>query len=258
VGYHLKSLVTKFKLTYVAENQTSLYRDSTNAVLGTEPLRPNPIIDDGEFRAARLSIGIGDHAYVYGAFGRNHLQVEIEHSNPDWLGSDFDYTRFEFVADARIQTFFRRRLIPNSLDIRIVGGTFSGDLPAQRFGIVDGGLSAYRPTGSLRTLAGYPYEGEQWAALFWEHSFRTVPFEIIGLTTASRMSYNLILFGGHGRTWVSEDRLATFDPGRRVSDGIHHEIGVGLSGILGFVRVDAAKRLDAQGFRVSIAAARIF
>ena len=74
----------------------------------------------------------------------------------------------------------------------------------QRLGIVDGALGLYAPFGALRTLGGRPYEGERHAALFWEHNFRTLPFELAGLYGLARRGYSVLLFGGHARTWVSK------------------------------------------------------
>jgi hypothetical protein len=85
---------------------------------------------------------------------------------------------------------------------------------------------------------------------------------LLGLDWFVRKSYNLILFGGHGRTWLSESnaRLSSFSvtDSRKVPDAWHHEIGISLSGLFGIARLDFAKRLDEVGFTVGIAVARIF
>ena len=57
---------------------------------------------------------------------------------------------------------------------------------SDRVRTVDGSLGFFRPFGGLRTLDGYPYEGEKYLGLFWEHNFRTVPFEILGLRGLAR------------------------------------------------------------------------
>ena len=98
-------------------------------------------------------------------------------------------------------TFYKRRLLPNTLDVGVKAGTFSGDLPYQKTGIVDGALGLISPYGILRAARGHPYEGEQYIALHAEHNFRTIPFELIGLQPLVERDIGLILFGGAVRTW---------------------------------------------------------
>ncbi|MFQ5571059.1 MAG: DUF5686 family protein [Rhodothermales bacterium] len=258
-GYHLSRLDATLSVGYRDEDHTSLARTTSYDFLGrSAPLRANPPIEEGRLRAVTASVAIGDDEDFAGLFGRRLLVLTVEHSSPDGLNSDYDYTRYAAVAEYRLETFFRRRLLPNTLDARLVAGTFSGRLPVQRFGIVDAGLGRYTPFGSLRTLGGLPYEGEQYVAFFWEHNFRTVPFEWLGLRWLAERSYNIILFGGHGRTWLSNDIVPELGYVPNVSDGFHHEMGLSLSGLFSFFRIDFAKRLDAPGFNVGVAAARIF
>jgi hypothetical protein len=81
---------------------------------------------------------------------------------------------------------------------------------------------------------------------------------MLGLRALAERGYNVILFGGHGRTWISDETRSTLAYIPTVSDGFHHEIGLSLSGLFGFFRLDFAKRLDASGFSVGFAAARLF
>ena len=190
--------------------------------------------------------------------GRRRLALTVEHSSPDGLTSDFDYTRYAVVFDWRQNTFYTRRLLPNTLDLRLVAGTASGDLPIQRAFTVDASMGVFRPFGALRTLTGFPYEGDEVLALFWEHNFRTVPFEVLGLRSLAQAGYNILVFGGHARTWESDNlrfQSPVFVPG---TDGFHHEIGVSISGLFSLLRLDFAKRLDAGGFTVGIGTARLF
>ena len=46
--------------------------------------------------------------------------------------------------------------------------------------------------------------------------------------------------------------------GNRANERYHHELGLSISGLFGFFRVDFAKRLDADGFTVGFGVAKIF
>src|SRR5690606_26803248 len=178
------------------------------------------------------------------------------------LGSDFGFTTFATAIDWRFATFGRRRLIPNTLELRLVAGASTGDVPRQRLGIVDGSMGVYRPFGVLHTRTGVPYQGDRHAGLFWEHNFRTVPFELLELRRLARKGYSLIVFGGHARTWLDreppEELSLDAGPAPYVADGWHHEVRVSLSGILILFRVVEAKLLGADGSTVGIGATRMF
>ena len=256
-GVQIDRFETTLSVGYRDEEHTSLAQTTNYDFLGqSTPLRANPVIDEGVLRAVTVSLAIGDDFNPIGITGRRRLALTVEHSTPGGLNSDFDYTRYGLVFDWRQETFYRRRLLPNTLDLRLVVGTSSGELPVQRALTVDASMGIYRPFGALRTLSGFPYEGDEVLALFWEHNFRTIPFEILGLRSLAQSGYNVLVFGGHARTRFSDQA----QPGsfRRISDGFHHELGVSLSGLFSFLRVDFAKRLDADGFTVGLGVARIF
>lgn len=257
-GITLERPQVSLQAGFHAEQHTSLARTTNYDLLGTHPLRINPAVREGDLQSLSATLTYGDTFNPLGLFGQNRIALTVEHSDPDLFGGDFTFTRYDVTADVRLPTLFRRRLVTNSLDVRLTAGTSSGDLPPQRFGIVDGSLGFYSPFGGLRTLDGIPYEGDQYAALYWEHNFRTVPFELLGLRRLAEDGYNLIVFGGHGRTWLSDDARAELNYPLRVPDDFHHEVGVSFSGIFRILRLDVAARLDEPGFAVGVSAARIF
>ncbi len=254
VGVAFSQPEVRFSLGLQAERHASLQQKTSYDLVGRSArLRPNPPIDEGRHATFTAKLVVGDDFDVAGVFGRRRLALGFER-NPG------DYTRYTLDLVWRLETFYRRRLLPNTLDVRVAAGTATGTLLPQRFGIVDGALGVYTPFGALKTLGGVPYEGEEHLAFFWEHNFRTVPFELLGLRGLARRGYSLIVFGGHGRTWLRPEAsdVPTLGYVPRVPDGFHHELGVSLSGLFGFFRLDAAARLDAPGFAVGVAAARIF
>jgi hypothetical protein len=221
----------------------------------------NPLIPEGDLRSLGAEVTVGNVSEGIGAAlaGARGLRVRIE-AGDEALGSDFDFVRTEAVAAWRVPTFLRRRLFPNTLDLRLAAGLSGGDLPLQRHFGIDGTVLGYAPHGVFRSLRSRPAEGDRYVAASWEHDFRTVPFELLGLEALAARSVGLSVHGAHGRTW-----LDGFDPGRLAlwvvepTDGWVHELGVSLHG--GFllpVRLDLTYRLDDPGLFVSFGVARLF
>ncbi len=245
------------------ERHASAPRTSSYDLLGNDtPQPPNPPVAEGWLRSANAAVTVGGGGAPWGVAGRRFVRVGAEYSSPDLLGSDFDFARFWGEAEYSLPTFFRDRAYPSTLVVRLTGGTFVGTLPPQRYGIVEASVRPLTPFGVLKTLADRPYAGEQHAALYWEHDFRGALFERAGLWGLARRGWGLIVHGGHGRTWVSEAARARLGPPApvtaRTPDGVHHELGLSLNGLLGILRLDVTARLDAPGVFVGISAARLF
>ena len=124
--------------------------------------RPNPEIDPGNLRSVFLRADIeGENSGLALIFGQRKITLEVELSRSGF-GSDFDFTQVRMLLDWRIETLFKRRLLPNVLDVRVVGSAFAGTLPRQRFEILDAGLlDGLSIFGAFRTLVNRPYEGEK-------------------------------------------------------------------------------------------------
>jgi hypothetical protein len=186
------------------ERHFSVAKSTDYNALGRSVTQPvNPAVGDGWLRSVALTATLGDGGLL-GVLPINRLQGSVEHSDPGLAASDFDFTRVEAVADARIETFFQRRFRPNALDLRVDAGASFGALPLQRFGVIEASPQPYTPFGALRTLDDRPYQGEHHVALFWEHNFRTVPFELLGWQAPVEQDIELLLHGGHGRTWIDD------------------------------------------------------
>lgn len=220
---------------------------------GDDPQRLNPPIKEGRLRSVKLELEWRDGSRPLGVAGKRGVRLSVEHSDPAW-GSDYDFTKFAAGINWRFETFLQRRLLPMTLDVYATGGTHLGDLPLQRFGTVAGGLSPYPSFGILRTLDRRPYEGPRYLAFFWEHNFRTVPFELLGWDWLVDRGLTIVLHGGHGRTWITDD--VGYDP--NYIDHFHHEVGLSLNGILGLARLDLTVRLDRFELDPGVGLARVF
>ncbi len=220
--------------------------------------RINPAIPEGMLRSVEFRLVYGDDYVPFGLAGQNRLEFYVEKSDPSLLASDYSFTRYQTIADIRINTFLRRRLLPNTLDLHLVAGTATGSLPLQRMGILDGTLQVFSPFGVFRTVDGHPLEGEKYAALFWEHNFRTVPFEIIGLRYLAKKNISIILHGASGRTWLSEDSRNQIPFSGWYTDKMHHELGISLNGLFGLFRLDLTRSLTDSHYYFGAGFSRIF
>ena len=227
-----------------------------NTVLGRHVQQPpNPPINPGRLNALHLALRWGDDPPILGVLPVNRVQLAAEHSG-GWLGSDFAFTRLEATVDARVETFFRRRLLPMTLDLRLDAGTALGTVPLQRFGVVEASPLPYAPFGALRTLDDRPYQGVHHTALYWEHNLRTVPFQWLGLYGVADRHIELIVHGGHARTWLGAERdqsLRRRGISLRQSARFHHEVGISVNGLLkDLLRVDVTARLDEPAVSVGV------
>lgn len=250
-------------LGYNSEKHRSLNTTSAYDILGRDNTpRLNPAIPEGRLHSLDITAGYNlDENYSLGVTGLKRAGIYIEHSE-DWLGSDFGFTRYTAALDWNFNTFYKRRFLPNTLDLKLSAGTFSGTLPPQRYGIADVAPGIVSFFGSLKTQRFQPYEGEQYLSLFAEHNFRTVPFEILGIRPLVEREVGIIVFGGVGKTWVSEERREALESSLgfrpNVTNGSHVEAGISLNKVFGLFRVDFAQRLDEPAFLVNIGIARLF
>jgi hypothetical protein len=250
---------SRFTLGFADEIHTSLEKKTDGDILGRKLVqRSNPAIEEGRLRSVSLQVELGEEWAPWGVIGQRGAKLAIEHSSPDLLSSDFSFTSVNAALYWRQVTYLKRRLLPNVLDLRLVAGTSRGQLPPQRLGILDVRSGAFSPFGVFRTLGEHPYEGEKYAALFWEHNFRTVPFELLGIRYLVKNNISLILHSASGRTWIAESRQKNLPFQPRYLDAVHHEVGLSVNGLFGFTRIDFTKAIDNRGWFVGFGIARIF
>ena len=216
--------------------------------------RPNPAIEEGRLRSVEAGIEWGGPYQPFGVTANRRVAVGVEHSSAG-LGSDFSFTRLRLALDGHFKTFLKRRITPNALDVRLVAGYSIGDVPVQRFGCLEASMGFFSPFGAFRTVRGHPYEGEHYAALYWEHNFKTTPFELLGLWGWAMRGAGLVVHGASGRTWIDPERRAKMGYDPRYEGDFHHEVGVSLM-LYHLLRLDFTRRLDRPGWGVGLSLVR--
>ncbi len=252
-GNRLPSLQMGFR----SEEHSSLRDVITEHVFGfSGTLRANPGVADGRENAFSFTLTAGAPSSFAVLSRRAEVRVEVSR---EALGSDFQFVTASAAIDWRFPTFGRRRLIPNALDVRLAGFSSTGSVPPQRWMPVESALTIYRPFGTLRGGSGRPFEGDEGAALFWEHHFRTIPFEILGLRRLARMGTSLTVFGAHATTRLRPASAGMFEAESRTTGGVWHEAGASVSNILGIpLRADLTHAFRPGTWFVSVGLARLF
>lgn len=243
-------------LAFNAEQHSNIAKSTDFDLLQREVIqRKNPLIPTGSLNSIEMKIVIGYDDVPWGIVGQERLELLLETSQPDW-DSDFNFTRYHLRLDYRIPTFFRRRMLPNALDFRLIAGTATGELPPQRLGLLDVSLGAFTPFGAFKTVRNHPLAGDRYLALFWEHHFRTIPFELLGLRTLARRGWGLLLHGASGRAWNGRAWPENF-PVNHSGDTIH-EIGLSLSGLFNVARIDVTRGLTRKSWFAGVSLAKMF
>ncbi len=204
---------------------------------------PVPAVNAGTYAFVRAGLQAGE-VIPFGVLGGNSFAGFVE-------ASDAGFVRARGEVTFRMETFLRRRFLPNVLDVLIQGGTVLGDPKAPYLNRLDGSLGWFTPFGTLKTLPSAAYEGRHAVAVHLEHNFRTVPFELLGLDGLAKKGVGVILTASGAKTWDG--------PGGRYSTGgIHREVGVSINSLFGLLRVDTSYRLDRPGFYAGLSFARFF
>lgn len=259
IGYGFNKIRTRVSMGFNSEYHSSIGKTTDFDLLGRNHVqRPNSPIQEGRLRSLWAYVVIGQGHVPWGVIGQNGITFFVEHSSPDFLSSDFSYTRYQLAIDGHFSTFLRRRFLPNGVDFRLVAGTATGMLPIQLFRATDARMGAFSPFGTLRGLRGRPLEGEKYVGLFLEHNFRTVPFELLGLRGLAKAGLGIIIHGAVARTWISDSRKNQLNHLFGYEDEWYREVGFSLNGIFGLARVDFTRRLDRPAFFVGFGVARMF
>lgn len=257
-GLRVQNIWSRTDLTMIfqSENHSSFDPDRVfdNSVFGWHKKRRDHIvINNGTLQSARFEIGYNLSSQTFGLTGHRQIRLMAEFSS-DKIGSDFNFNKYAVILDWNVNTFYKRRLFANTLDLHLSAGTATGHLPLQRFGTIDGSMTRFSPFGSLKTRLNLPYEGKEYWLVTAEHNFRTIPFELLGLKKLADKGWGIIIFGGAGESTAD----GKYPDNLMISDGIHSEIGISLNSVFGILRIDFAKRLDQPETFIGFSVPRYF
>lgn len=228
------------EVSLVQEQQRSAVNTTDYSLFSrSKSYRPNPSINEGTLRGIRVHGRYGQTAVPLGLIGRDAVEVEMEHSSPSLLTSDFSYSRFVARGELHIPTFSKRLFLPPMLSLRAVAGYSSGTLPVQRTFSLEASYSGYGPFGVLRGSGVKEFTGDRIVALSVEHNFRSIPFLLLDIPYLYRNSLEVLLHANVARSWNASGTPLPFG---RVTDGWYTETGIGLNRLFSFFRIDVTYR----------------
>jgi hypothetical protein len=252
VKYDIKNIKTRLALGINAEKHSSM-----GNMAGVEEERLNPLISEGNLKSLSFELVTGEDFPAGKKFA-----FDIEYSSPYILASDFDFTRGEISLGWRLNTFLKRRMFPNTLDLRLIAGGAYGDPPIQKHVMMDGcNLGSFSKAGTFRSLRPLPLEGEKYAAIFAEHNFRTVPFELLGLDFLADLDLEILVYGAAGRTWFLEEKLNSLSYTPSYYDGFTSELGFSINKVIPFLpiaRLDFTYNFQNKKFYAGFGFAKMF
>jgi len=232
----------------------SMRKVTNYSIPGGSIQRENPEIDGGNDVYMGLTVEYGDQV-PFGVVGSETAKMHFQYGSES-LGGDFNYIRLFGEVTWRFNTFYKRRFMPNALDVKVVGGTAMGTLPRHLWHGFDSKLSYFGPFGVFKTAGTLPMESTHLAAVHWEHNFRTIPFEALGLMGLARKGISIIVHGSHGVMDTVPGALSEFT--RTFDQSQHHEVGASINGLFGLMRFDASRQLNGSGYFLGFSLARLF
>ena len=201
----------------------------------------NPLIDRKSWYTLGASLTMGDHwqPFRLGPMQRIELSASrMMSSEGDW------YERYELWSDTFLKTFQPNRPGPMGLSLRAFTQRTRGNPPIEGLIALDGSIGPVSTFGTLRSLRRARHIGKHTVGLAWEHDFRTVLWELLGLRFLTEWRTGITIGGAHGRVWPSEEDF-------------HHEVTASLTEVFSTpLRVDLTRRLDVPGWFVSVGLSR--
>jgi hypothetical protein len=199
--------------------------------------RANPPIIDGTMRSVAASLRYDSRPRINNkgeeiVMNINRFLVAesgIEYSSPDFFDSDFDFRRY-FVR-------FRAGIAPLGLgatELSGYAGSSDGELPPQRFFIVDFHDPDFFKTGGFNTVHETNFAGDRVASIHAVHDFGPYMFRNTGAGLLQRIPFGLTVHGGV--MWTEFNREPTHhDCSVCSAPTAYTEIGFGIDNLTPFL-----------------------
>ncbi|MBI4429636.1 MAG: carboxypeptidase-like regulatory domain-containing protein [Ignavibacteriales bacterium] len=231
----------RVKLAFQTERHKSAIQTTNYSFFyRRDSYRSNPLVQEGTLRSVSVKARYGQDPVPLNIISRDFVECETEFS-PFSASSGFHFTRTLLRSEYRFTTFLSRVLFPPSLQIKVTAGTSTGVLPPQRTFFLDSPLLSYAPFGVLRGARPKEFGGDQFVVIAAEHNFRSAPFLLADIPFLYKHGIELIIHGTLARAWVRNGLTALTT---NETNGWYAEAGIGISRILGLLRIDFTRRFS--------------
>jgi hypothetical protein len=151
----------------------------------------NPLIAEGTDCKISLNISTGKNPQEYQPMPQNGLIAQLDFSNP-FFGSDFNYKRVRVISQFTTTTLYKELFSSPYLLFGLEGAAVVGEYGPQHTLTPNTALNVYSPFLSYKTLKPYEYIGDKMIALYIEHNWRTIPFQLAGINFLTGLSIDFI------------------------------------------------------------------
>lgn len=219
-----------------AQHYSEPFNEKFSVFNNADRPRFNPPVSDGHIRSLSASLTFDSRdlfkykRYESQVFDYPFTEISLgaEYSSPDFLNSDFDFTRYGFRL-SRIQRTF-------GLGITSLGaylGASQGALPPQRFYTIDFGDEVFGSSLVFKTLGEKGFSGDRAAMLYADHDFGVRLWQRSGIPLIKDIPFSLGIHGGFFVTDFDDPSLIpTIPSGRRsymqMAQRAYREVGFSI------------------------------
>jgi hypothetical protein len=234
----LRQLSTEIGIRCISEQSAFKNSDFSLFYYGRRS-RPNPSIKEGMLRSLTTKVRYGSDPFPLNLIAINYAEAEVEYSNSSILPSHSNFVRTTIRTEYHFKTFFQRNMFAPTLSLKMAAGTLTGDLPPQRMYALESPLSRLAGLGSLRGVVVNEFAGDQQVTFSLEHNFRSIPFLWLNIPFLYKNNIEIITLVNCARVWTSSSVPSIYN---HPTTGWYSEAGIGISRILGLLRLDVTRR----------------
>ena len=232
---------------YQDKNHSSVSRNTDFSIFSTaRSYRENAAVINGRMRSGTFSAEIDTRKFLSAGAtdilieGEDYIRVrgDLEISDASAWKSDFSFVRVMALADIHLNT-----VGSGYLEIVMRGGVSSGELPPQRMFDLYGNAGGAYQRGTFMSLEAGEFAGDSMGLIWMEHNFRSWPLRLLGLRPRGKFDVDLLVHSTLGWCGIRDLNSDLTTWGARATTGTHWEVGVGISRLLTFLRLDLTWRM---------------
>lgn len=234
-----------YKLFFRSEHQSNAIRNADFSVFSSKDKRLNPPIIEGLSNSLGLEINWNfNKARRLSTLGF-HIGGEI--SSKDYLKSDFEYFRMQFLMNWRQKTFPLARL-----DIRLGAGLLAGDIIPQKFFSIESSTSLVSANTAMRGAREKEFYGNKYFTLSLEHNWGEIIPGLIRIPNIAEFGVEFINYFNLAYSYFDRNTKYASYQGQQfipnstaiTPDKWYYELGLGLNRLFIFFRTDLTIRLS--------------
>ena len=241
--------------TLLNEQETSVSKRTDYSFIDRAlPFRPNPAITEGTMRSVEVKLHLGGRQVPLNIVESDQAELDMEAANKNLLGGDFDFTRAVIRASYHVADFLRRNFLAPTLAVRFLAGIGSSNLPVQRTFTLDSKYIDLGPQGVLRGAGVKEFAGDRVIVMSIEQNFRSIPFLWLDVPFLYKNQIEILTVATVAKSEFASNPAALGSS----TNGWYSEAGIGISRILGLLRVDVTRRfVSTPGYSVTVAIATV-